>query len=140
MLKHTSENEKKALSSFLLYEIDPRWCREGGEFAPTAVKIPLGAVLCQNDRGQYLPFGTELEPAVAAAEGAEAKDAVTADKPVAVLLSQEMEVSESAQPCVAARRGACVAKSGLFWLETVTEEQKKQALADLSAIGILIKE
>lgn len=139
-LKHYGADAPRSLSDILLFEIDPRFSREHGEFAPVAENVPMGAVLCQNDKGQYIPFGQELSPAVAAAEGVEAQPAATADKPCAVLASREIEASEEARDCAVIRRGACVAAANLFWLPSVTDEQKKTALAALASLGIVPKE
>lgn len=145
-LKHYAADAPRNLSDVLLFEIDPRYSREHGEFAPVSEDIPMGAVLCMNDSVQYVPFGQELSPAVeavAASEGVEAvegKSAVTADKPCAILISREIEASEETQDCVVIRRGACVAAASLFWLPSVTDEQKKTALAALASLGIVPKE
>lgn len=145
-LKHYGADAPRSLSDILLFEIDPRYSREHGEFAPVSEKVPMGAVLCLNDAGQYIPFGQELSPAVeavAASEGVEAvegRSAVTADKPCAILISREVEASGEAQDCAVVRRGACVAADNLFWLSSVTDEQKKTALAALASLGIVPKE
>lgn len=140
ILKHNKYDAPRKLSDILIFEIDPRWSREGGEFAPTTRSIPMGAVLCMDSEGRYVPFGAELSPAVEASEGVEAKGAVLADKPCAILASKEMEVSEESQPCVLIKRGACVASANLYWLESVSDAQKKTALAALASLGIVPKE
>lgn len=145
-LKHYAADAPRNLSDILLFEIDPRFSREHGEFAPVGETVPMGAVLCLNDAGQYVSFGQELSPAVeavAAAEGAEAvegKPAVTADKPCAILISREIGVSEEPQDCAVIRRGVCVSAANLSWLSSVTDEQKKTALAALASLGIVPKE
>lgn len=139
-LKHYRQDAPRSLSDILIYEIDPRWSRDGGEFAPTSENIPMGAVLCLDGEGSYVPFGTELSPAVEAREGVEAKPAVIADQPCAILISREMEASDKAQPCVIVKRGVCVASRNLHWLDTVTDAQKKTALAALNSLGIVVKE
>lgn len=75
-LQHFSESWPKSLSHVVTYEIDFNYCRENGEFAPTAVEVPMGAVLAQKDKGQYVPFGAELSPAVEAVEASEGVQAV----------------------------------------------------------------
>lgn len=139
-LKHSSYEQPRKLSDILVYEIDPRWSREGGDFAPTSLPVPMGAVLCMDSECHYVPFGTELTPAQEAAEGVEAKDAVIADEPCAILVSKEMEISEEVQPCVVLKRGACVASANLYWLDSVSDEQKTKALSELAALGIVPKE
>lgn len=139
-LKHYVEDAPRSLSDILLYEVDQRWSREAGQLAPQESPLPMGAVLCLNDAGQYVPFGQELKPAVEASEGVEAKAAEIADAPCAVLISRGIEASEEAQDCVVIRRGACVASANLFWLAQVTEEQKKTALAALASLGVIPKE
>lgn len=139
-LQHYSENAPRSLSHVVTYEIDFHYCREGGEFAPTAEEVPMGAVLCQNASGQYVPFGAELSAAVEASEGVEGKAAETADKPCAILISRKMAVSEEPQPCVVLARGACVYAPNLVWGKDVTDAQKKNALAALKALGIVPKE
>lgn len=140
ILKHHKYDPPRKLSDILIFEIDPRWSREGGEFAPTTQNIPMGAVLSMDNEGRYVPFGTELSPAVEASEGVEAKNAIAADKPCAILISKEMEASEEAQPCIIVKRGACVASANLYWLESVSDAQKKTALAALASLGIVPKE
>lgn len=145
-LQHFSESWPKSLSHVVTYEIDFNYCRENGEFAPTAVEVPMGAVLAQNDKGQYVPFGAELSPAVEAVEASEGvqavegKAAVIADKACAILVSRKMAVSEEPQPCVVLARGACVCAPNLVWGKDVTDAQKKTALASLKALGIVPKE
>lgn len=146
ILKHHKYDPPRKLSDILIFEIDPRWSREGGEFAPTTQNIPMGAVLCMDSEGRYVPFGTEFSPAVEAVEASEGvaavegKPAVIADKPCAILVSKEMEVSEESQPCVVVKRGACVAGANLYWLESVSDAQKTTALAALASLGIVPKE
>ncbi len=139
-LKHYEAQAPRNLSDILLFEIDPRYSREHGEFASTSEKVPMGAVLCRNDKGEYIPFGLELSPAVEAAEGVEAKVAVTADQPCAILISREIEPSEETQDCAVIRRGACVSAANLSWLPSVSDEQKKTALDVLASLGIVPKE
>ena len=145
-LQHFSESWPKSLSHVVTYEIDFNYCRENGEFAPTAVEVPMGAVLAQNDKGQYVPFGAELSPAVEAVEASEGvqavegKAAVIADKACPILVSRKMAVSEEPQPCVVLARGACVCAPNLVWGKDVTDAQKKNALAALKALGIVPKE
>ena len=83
---------------------------------------------------------TELTPAIEANEGVEAVAATHADKAVAVLISKKIPASEEAQPCTVLRRGCCVAVDNLEWLESVSEEQRKTALGQLTALGIVPKE
>lgn len=145
-LKHYAADAPRGLSDILLFEIDPRFSREHGEMAPFAEDIPMGAVLAQNAAGQYLPLGAELAPAVApvaASDGVEAspgRAAEVADKPSAILISREIGASEEARDCAVIRRGACVSAANLYWLPTVTEDQKKTALAALASLGIVPKE
>lgn len=136
-LNHYSEEAPKSLSDILLYEIDFSYSREAGEFAPTEEEVSQGAVLALNKDGQYVPFGTELNPAV---EGDNAKPAELADKACAVLISRKMKISEEAQPCIVIARGACVAAANLLFGEDVTEVQKKAALGQLKTLGIVPKE
>lgn len=136
-LAHYSEAAPQSLSDILLYEINFDYSREAGEFAPTDEEVCLGAVLGLNESGQYVPFGKELNPAV---EGDNAKPAEIADKACAVLISRKMKISEEAQPCVVIARGACVAAPNLRWGEKITDEQKKSALGQLKALGIVPKE
>lgn len=145
-LKHYGADAPRSLSDILLFEIDPRFSREHGEFAPVEENVPMGAVLCLNDKGQYVPFGQELSPAVESVEASEGvaavegKPAIIADDPCAILVSREIEACEEAQDCVVIRRGACVAVANLFWHPGVTEEQKKTALAALASLSIVPKE
>lgn len=167
-LMHYSEDGPKRLSDVVLYEIHFDYSREVGEMAPTAEAIPLGAVLCQNASGQYEPFGApstaeETENSDAKSTGSETKEAGKADAKTtgaetgetgkteanteaalgnacAILISQKLQASEEAQPCVVLARGACVYAPNLVWGADVTDEQKKSALASLKALGIVPKE
>lgn len=136
-LNHYSEEAPRSLSDILLYEINCSYSRENGEFAPTDEEAVQGAVLGVNKDGQYVPFGTELSPAV---EGDNAKPAEIADKACAVLISRKLKISEEAQPCVVIARGACVAAANLVFGKDVTDEQKKSALGQLKSLGIVPKE
>ena len=140
ILKYHTYDSPRKLSDVLIFEIDPRWSREGGEFAPTSQNIPMGAVLCVDSEGRYVPFGTELSSVIEVSEAGEAKDTGAGNMPCAILLSKEMEISEEAQPCVVVKRGACVASANLYWLESVSDAQKKTALAALATLGIVPKE
>lgn len=145
-LHSASEKMAKSLSDVLLYEVDSRWSRESGELAPLDESLPMGAVLALDASGKLVPFGFELEaaqPAVEAAEGVEAKEAVPAklaDEACAILISREMPASAETRACAVVRRGACVARESLYWLKSVTDEQKTTALAQLAALGIVPKE
>ena len=139
-LNHYGEDAPRSLSDLVLLELDMKWCRESGTLAPLSVPMQLGAVLAFDDAGRYVPYMTELTPAVEAAEGAEAAPASYADEAVAVLISQKIPASEEEQLCTVLRRGACVATGNLGWLESVSEEQRKTALGQLAALGIVSKE
>ena len=136
-LNHYGEDAPRSLSDLVLLELDMKWSRESGTLAPLSVPMQLGAVLAFDDAGRYM---TELTPAVEAAEGVEAAPASYADEAVAVLISQKIPASEEEQPCTVLRRGACVATNNLGWLESVSEEQRKTALGQLAALGIVSKE
>ncbi len=139
-LNHYGEDAPRSLSDLVLLELDMKWCRESGTLAPLSVPMQLGAVLALDDAGRYVPYMTELTPAVEAAEGVEAAPASYADEAVAVLISPKIPASEEEQPCTVLRRGACVATDNLEWLESVSEEQRKTALGQLAALGIVSKE
>lgn len=154
-LKHYTADAPRSLSDILLFEIDQHYSRENGELAPLTEDLPLGAVLTQNEAGQYIPFGSSpaaeepaaddkaAEPAPAAENGegeTTPKPAETAASPCAILISRHCQASEEPQPCAVIRRGAVVAAANLFWLETVSEEQKLTALAALASLGIVPKE
>lgn len=137
VLQSYSEKGPQSLSDIVLYEIDFQYSREAGEFAPTDLELVQGAVLAMNASGQYVPFGAELNPAT---EGDDARPAELADKACAILISRKLKISETPQPCVVLARGACVAGSSLVWGGKITEEQKKAALSQLKALGIVPKE
>lgn len=139
-LKHYSEDAPRSLSDVVLMELDMKWCREPGVLAPLLAPAQLGAVLGMDATGRFVPYMTELTPAVEASEGVDATPAAHADKAVAVLISKKLSASEEEQPCTVLRRGSCVAAANLEWLETVTEEQQKTALGQLAALGIVAKE
>lgn len=139
-LKSWSVDAPRCLSDVVLLELDMAWCREPGVMAPLAKAANLGAVLGLDGAGRYVPYMTELTPAVEASEGVEAAAATYADKAVGVLLSQELPASDEEQDCTALLRGACVAIPNLEWLESVTPEQKTSALAQLRAAGVVPKE
>ena len=139
-LKHFGEDAPRALSDIVLEELSMGWCREAGMLASAAAPVPMGAVLGVNAGGRYVPYMTELTPASEASEGVEAAPATHADKAVAVLISKDLPASEDEQPCTVLRRGACVAANNLRWSDSVTEDQKKTALGQLAALGIVPKE
>ena len=139
-LNHYGEDAPRSLSDVLLEELSMTWCRESGVMAPSSRAVPMGAVLGADADGRYVPFMTELTPAVEAAEGVEPVPAAYADNAVAVLISKKNPASAEEQPCTVIRRGACVAAANLEWLETVTESQKKTVLGQLAALGIVAKE
>lgn len=139
-LRHYGEDAPRSLSDIVLEEMSMSWCRESGTLAPVSVAVPMGAVLALDAAGRYVPYMTELTPGTEASEGVEAVAATHADKAVAVLISRNLPASEEEQPCTVIRRGACVAAQNLHWLEGVTEDRKKTALGQLSALGIVPKE
>lgn len=134
MLKHWGQDAPPSLSDVLQVEIDMRWSRETGVMAPVSAEtgdIPLGAVLACNAEGRLVPYMTELTPAV------DSTPATYADAACAVLISRSIPVSETEQPCSIVARGATVAADNLFWLPSVTDDQKKTALGQLKALGIV---
>ncbi|WP_165174636.1 head decoration protein [Desulfovibrio sp. ZJ369] len=133
-LNSCGEDAPRSLSDIVLEELSMSWCRESGELAPLSAPLQLGAVLALDAAGRYVPYMTELTPAV------EAVPAVCANKAVAVLISKKIPASEEAQPCTVLRRGCCVAVDNLDWLPSVSEDQKKTALGQLAALGIVPKE
>lgn len=139
-LNHYGEDAPRSLSDLVLLELDMKWSRESGTLAPLSAPAHLGAVLGLDASDRYVPYMTELTPAVEASEGVEAKPATYADNAVAVLISQKIPASEEEQPCTVLRRGSCVATDKLEWLESVSEEQRKTALGQLAALGIVSKE
>ena len=139
-LNSYGEDAPRSLSDLVLLELDMKWCRESGELAPLSAPLQLGAVLALDAAGRYVPYMTELTPGTEASEGVEAVAATHADKAVAVLISKKIPASEEAQFCTVIRRGACVAAQNLIWLDGVTEDRKKTALGQLSALGIVPKE
>ncbi len=139
-LNSYGEDAPRSLSDIVLEELSMSWCRESGSLAPTDKPVPMGAVLALDAAGRYVPYMTELTPAIEAGEGVEAVPATCADDAVAVLISKKIPASEEAQPCTVLRRGCCVAVDNLEWLESVSEEQRKTALGQLAALGIVPKE
>lgn len=139
-LRHHGEDAPRSLSDIVLEELSMSWCREAGSLAPTGKPVLMGAVLALDEDGRYVPYMTELTPGTEASEDVEAVAATHADKAAAVLISRNLPASEEEQPCTVIRRGACVAASNLSWLESVTDDQKKNALGQLSALGIVPKE
>ena len=139
-LNNHSEDGPKSLSDILTLELDMRWCRESGVLAPSADSVPMGAVLAQDADGNYVPFMAELTPEIPEADEVPAAPATYADKAVAVLISKDLPKDEEEQYCSVVRRGVCVATANLQWLDSVTEPQKKTALGQLSALGIVPKE
>ncbi len=139
-LNSYGEDAPRSLSDLVLLELDMKWCRESVDLAPLSAPLQLGAVLALDAAGRYVPYMTELTPAIEASEGVEAVPATHADKAVAVLISKKIPASEEAQSCTVLRRGCCVAVDNLEWLESVSEEQRKTALGQLAALGIVPKE
>ena len=134
VLKHYSVDRPMSLSDIVTLEIDMRWSREAGTMAPHENVIPMGAVLALDGEGKYVPYMTELPPE-------NSGDApVIADQAIAVLISKDLPASDDDQPCTVIRRGACVAVANLPWPDGVTDAQKKTALGQLSALGIVPKE
>jgi len=127
-LMHYSASWPKSLSDIVTLELNMSWCREAGTLAPHEAVIPMGAVLAVDDNGKYVPYMTEL-----------AEDTF-ADEAVAVLISPDLAASAEEQPCTVIRRGACIAVANIPWPDGVTDAQKKTALGQLSAIGIVPKE
>lgn len=97
-LNHYGEDAPRSLSDLVLLELDMKWCRESGTLAPLSVPMQLGAVLAFDDAGRYVPYMTELTPAVEAAEGVEAAPASYADEAVAVLISQKFRPARKNSP------------------------------------------
>lgn len=123
ILYEYSEDAPKTLSDVLLVELDLNWCRDTGLLAPTAVDMPLGAVLAVNEDGNYVSYLA----------------AVGNNEAVAVLITAKTK-NTAAQKCVVFRRGVKVAASGLAFLETVTDAQKQTAYSRLTALGIVVEE
>lgn len=122
-LNHYGEDAPRSLSDVVLVELDMKWCREPGVMAPLAAPAQMGAVLGLDGAGRYVPYMTDAD-----------------DEAVAVLISKNVPAGAEEQPCTVLRRGACVAVSNLQWLDSVTEDQKKTALGQLAALGIVPKE
>ncbi len=139
-LNHYGEDAPRSLSDLVLLELNMKWCREPGVMAPLSAPAHLGAVLGLDASARYVPYMSELTPAVEASEGVEAKPATYADKAVAVLISKKIPASEDEQHCTVLLRGACVAAANLEWLEAVNKEQQKTALGQLAALGVVPKE
>lgn len=134
MLKHWGQDAPPSLSDVLQVELDMRWSREGGIMAPLTAEtgdVPLGAVLARDAEGRFVPYRTELTPAV------DSTPATYADTAVAVLISRIVPVLDAEQPCTVVARGVTVAAANLCWLESVTDEQKKTALGQLKTLGIV---
>lgn len=130
-LAHWGQDAPPSLSEVLQVELDMRWSREAGSMRPFSEDVPLGAVLALDEAGRFVPFMADITPA------AEGSAQALADKAVAVLISRLIPASETEQPCTVAARGVTVAAANLVWLETVTDEQKKTALGQLKALGIV---
>lgn len=146
-LRHYGEDAPRPLSDIVLEELSMSWCRESGLLAPCAVPVPMGAVLGMDGEGRYVPYMADISAAAASImeedqedSGPQTQNTAKADKAVAVLISGDLSASEETQPCTVIRRGARVAASNLYWLDGVEEEQKKTALSQLSALGIVPKE
>lgn len=123
VLYQYSEDAPKSLSEVLLVEVHKGWCREAGTLAPTTVDMPIGAVLAQNEDGNYVSY----------------LSAAGDNRAVAFLVSAKNK-NTAAQPCVVIRRGAKVCAAGLAFLESVTDEEKTAAYAQLTALGIVVEE
>lgn len=142
-LRHYGKDAPRPLSDIVLEELNMAWCRESGLLAPCAEPVPMGAVLGQDESGRYVPYMADISVSAASPpqqEDSSPQSTAKADSAVAVLISGDLPASEEAQPCTVLRRGACVAAANLYWLDGVEEEQKKTALSQLSALGIVPKE
>ncbi|MDR2946713.1 MAG: head decoration protein [Candidatus Adiutrix sp.] len=122
-LRSYTEDGASTLSSVLLVEVNPRWCRENITLAPTEMDLPIGMVLVKTADGDYVPY-------LASEENTEAS---------AVLIT-DATASDEQQPAVAVKRGAVVNHGNLLFLEPVTEEQQAVALEQLTALGIVPQE
>lgn len=119
--------EGPRLSDFVQLEIHPAWSRETINVAPTTVALPVGTVLARDAATSYVPYMTDLA------------DAAQADKASCILITP-LDPSETAQEAVVLTRGCVLSKSFLHFDDTVTEPEKQNALAALSALGIVCKE
>ena len=123
ILYEHSEEASKTLSDVLLVELHVQWCREEGLLAPVAEDAPLGSVLALNADGNYVPY-------LAAVGDNQAKGVLVTPK----------KANSAAQKCVVLRRGVTVAASGLSFLASVTDEQKKISYSQLTELGIVVEE
>ena len=119
-----SETEPMRLSEVVVFEVDSRWSRQEITLAALAETLPLGAVLALDaESGSYVPY--------LAAEG---------DNEASAVLCAPAKASSAAQKAVAELRGAVLCGSNLAFLEGVTDEQKKTAFAQLTALGLVVQE
>lgn len=130
MKPFSSHDIPPTLYDLLLFELDPRWSREQKVLAPSSLALPLGSVLAPNNAAELVPYMTELSPA----QGE--NPATFADAPPFVLIQNSPAHNESQRVLVLARC-ARIRPAALVWGETVSEEQKKNALAALEAHDIL---
>ena len=122
-LRNYHEDEPMVLSSVLLLELHHQWCRQRIELDPIDVDLPVGAVLAKTSSGAVTAY-------LKAAE---------ADKAFAMLVTP-VKASDKKQTVVGVVRGAVVSAANLHFLEAVTEAQKKTALEQLAALGIVPEE
>lgn len=118
-----SEDGPRALSSLLLVEVNRAWSREEATLAPCSIDLPFGTVLARNDEGNFVPY---LQEAVN-------------NQALAVSL-EDKKANIAAAPIIVIRRGAVLSASELFFLESVTDEQKTAAKTQLNDLGIVCQE
>jgi hypothetical protein len=112
------------LSEVLAYEVDKRWSRQEITLAASTADYPMGAVLSlDSESGAYVHY---LET-----EG---------DTEAASMLVTPRKANSAAQKGVAVLRGAVLLASNLAFLEAVTDEEKKAAFAQLTALGLVVQE
>jgi hypothetical protein len=123
------QTEGKYISDVVKYEII-EYSRDTAIVAGGAASestLDIGTVLGQNaTSGKFLP----LNPS-----------AVTGEQVAAGILLQKISVSSTATVnALVLRRHATIAPSGLIFPAAATDAQKKAALGELAALGIITRE
>lgn len=114
----TTYHEPNYVSDVLLVEVAKGWTTQTVQVQSTQ-DLAIGTVLFQQDGESHLTASTS-----------------DYQKAVAVLLDN-IKANEQAQSAVAIVRGAVVAQDSLIFPTDANDEQKKQSLQTLNALGIV---
>ncbi len=119
-----SFTEGPALSELIAWEAAPRFSRQTLEYASTGADIHFGTVVMKNTDDRVVPLTKEGE---------------TLGTAIGVLM-ENLSISSFTQKGLTLVRGCVVAASSLVWDSSVTNDDKKMAIATLNALGVVVEE